>query len=214
VKSASANFTDANYHIAVPIRTTAGNFIGVIVQNSPYCPAVSVSDTGGSVYSLLINNTLGGGSSYLTMFGTAGTGSIASTSVTVTVSHTAQNGTCNQSTPTPLDTYSAAMVVEYSGAINTLGQTNENENASPVEPQCGVNEVASHDVLVTGISYARYATLTANSGTTIRISTVSGFQSGGEADATGGTLPSSINVGFTENPDSVWWTGCVELRTA
>jgi hypothetical protein len=38
VKSASANFTDANYHIAVPIRTTAGNFIGVIVQNSPYCP--------------------------------------------------------------------------------------------------------------------------------------------------------------------------------
>jgi hypothetical protein len=106
------------------------------------------------------------------------------------------------------------MVVEYSGAINTLGQTNKNENASPVEPQCGVNEVASHDVLVTGISYARYATLTANSGTTIRISTVSGFQSGGEADATGGTLPSSINVGFTENPDSVWWTGCVELRTA
>lgn len=213
VGSGVSNVIGSNGVMTVSYRSHSGHFVEIGVQNWPNCPAQSVSDNGGSVYSLIINNTLGGGNSYEAIWATTGTGSIASTSFSIAFKTSPTN--CGAS---PYNTYSSAVVSEYSGAISTLGQTVEFESSGTgaSTASCSISPTTLSDMLVTFYTVSNFVSISAGTATTLRNTSGGGFQQGALADSPGSSTslstPTTTTLNLNYANPYIWYCGGIELR--
>ncbi|TMI22556.1 hypothetical protein E6H31_01755 [Candidatus Bathyarchaeota archaeon] len=190
--------------IAVTYTSSGGHFIFVSIIRSFACSVSSVTDTGGSTYSLLKSiNSGGGGGNGLEIWGTSGIGSIASTSFSIT---TTNCGGFN----------SAVAVAEYAGAVSTLGQVAANSGTGLNQtPSLTINLITATDWLVTGMNVVNgNASCGQNSGI-VRASDSSPVGVGCVIDNTANGATSvitSVNIGTSAQ--TPWVAAGVELQVS